>query len=73
MHVMDLISVLAVSFLVGIGVKVFYGAREKTIEVLAKRMGIESMGQQRSTIIEFLSEELTGIDKAKNPENSCGS
>jgi hypothetical protein len=48
----------AVAFLAGVGVKVFYGAIEKLIEIIAQRFNIGTPEAKAKTPVEILSEYL---------------
>ncbi len=64
-------NVIALGFLTGVGVKVVYGAIEKTIDVLASKLNLEAIRVTKadnSTIQTFLNDQLNRTDKDKEPE-----
>lgn len=60
----------AIGFLTGVGVKIVYGAIEKTVQVLAEKMNLETVkrdGTDTVPIRHYLAEQLSRVDKAKDP------
>lgn len=61
----------ALGFVTGVGVKVVYGAIEKSIEILADKMNLDAKkaGQQGSTgVRDFLNAQLAKTDKEHDPD-----
>lgn len=65
------LSANALGFLTGVGVKVVYGAMEKTIDTLASKMNLDAIRTSKSdtaSIRVYLNSELAKTDKEKEPE-----
>ncbi|MFC1684623.1 hypothetical protein ACFL0R_04010 [Pseudomonadota bacterium] len=60
----------AVAFITGVGVRVVYGAIEKTVAVLAEKLNLESLYQQQegSPVVAWLNTQLATTDTEKEPE-----
>jgi len=61
----------ALGFLTGVGVKVVYGAIEKTIETLATKLNLETVRASKgdsAAIRVYLNEQIGRSDKVKEPE-----
>jgi hypothetical protein len=64
-------SASALGFLTGVGVKVVYGAIEKTIDTLATKMNLDAISVTKNdtkSIRVYLNEQLAKIAKQKEPE-----
>lgn len=64
-------SANALGFLTGVGVKVVYGAIEKTIDTLATKMNLEALRTTKSdstSIRVYLNEQMAKTDKEKEPD-----
>lgn len=64
-------SANALGFLTGVGVKVVYGAIEKTIDTLATKMNLDAIRVSKDDnqpIRAYLSEQLAKTDKKEEPE-----
>ena len=64
-------SAIALGFLTGLGVKVVYGAIEKTIDVLASKMNLDAIRKTKnelSSVQLFLNEQLSKTDKEHDAE-----
>jgi hypothetical protein len=65
------LSASALGFLTGVGVKVVYGAIEKTIETLGEKMNLNAIKSTKSdtaSIRAYLNAELVKTDKDAEPE-----
>lgn len=61
----------AIGFLTGVGVKVVYGAIEKTVQTLADKMNLDSVKRDdtdTASIKRYLSEQLIKTDQQQNPQ-----
>ncbi len=61
----------AIAFLTGVGVRVVYGVIKKTIGVLAEKLNLEALRQQKSgstPVTTWLREKLAKTDPEKEPE-----
>jgi hypothetical protein len=61
----------AVAFLAGIGVRVVYGAIERTVALLGQKLNLDALRRERgrsSPVVGFLTEELAKVDPEKEPE-----
>jgi len=60
----------AVAFITGVGVRVVYGAIEKTIALLAEKLNLKSLSQQHegSPVVSWLNEQLAKTDADKEAE-----
>jgi len=59
----------AIAFFTGVGIKVMYGAIEKTIDELAQRFNLDSVRKVKSregVIREYLEQELALLDPKEN-------
>jgi hypothetical protein len=65
------VTAIALGFLTGVGVKVVYGAIEKTIDVLASKLNLEAIRTSKTdtaSIRSYLNDQLNKADKQKEPE-----
>jgi len=60
----------AVAFITGVGVRVVYGAIEKTIAVLAEKLNLKTLSQENegSPVASWLNEQLAKTDSGKETE-----
>ncbi len=60
----------AVAFITGVGVRVVYGAIEKTIALLAETLNLKSLSRQHegSPVVSWLNEQLAKTDSDKEEE-----
>ena len=64
-------SANALGFLTGVGVKVVYGAIEKTIDTLSSKMNlnaVQTVKKDSTAIRIYLNEQLAKTDNDKEPE-----
>jgi hypothetical protein len=65
------LDVKAVAFLTGVGVKVVYGAIEKTVEVLGEKLNLSAVRRgvvKGEAVRKFLGQKLSETDPAKDPD-----
>lgn len=64
-------TAIALGFLTGVGVKVVYGAIEKTIDVLASKLNLDAIRTTKaetSAVKVYLNDQLAKTSKEKEPE-----